>query len=61
MGIRAPLIEAAASVHRKRIVAAMRSGGTHLRGSAFGIAARLAAVSITLGRITLAVTPAPLT
>ena len=58
--MRAPLIDPAASVQRKRIVAAMRSGGTHLLGSALVILALLAGVSMVLGRITFAVTPVPL-
>ena len=41
--------------------AAMRSGVTHLVGSALGMASRLAGVSMMLGRITLAVTPVPFT
>ena len=49
----APLVAAAASLARKTSVAAISSGFTQRDGSACGIAARLAGVSIVLGAIAL--------
>ena len=57
MGMTAPLMSAAASEARKSNRRAMDSGWTHLVKSAAGLAARLAGVSITLGKTMLAVTP----
>ena len=54
----APLVGAESSLHRNRITAATCSGGTHLEKSASGWSARLAGVSMTLGRTALQRTPA---
>ena len=54
----APLVGAESSLHRNRITAATWSGGTHLEVSAPGWPARLAGVSMTLGKMALQRTPA---
>src|SRR5439155_9591983 len=57
MGTSAPEVHAASCDAKYARSAATASGGTHAEKSASGIAARLGGVSITLGRIALAVTP----
>ena len=58
-GIAAPLVTAASSETRKRTTRAISAGWTHFEWSASGCAARLAGVSITLGRIAFARIPCP--
>src|SRR5262249_7935718 len=57
IGMSVPVIAHAASDGRNASSAAMDSGLTHLEKSAFGMAARFVAVSMTLGAIAFTVTP----
>src|SRR4051794_9208752 len=59
-GTAAPLTAADASPHRNATVVAIRAGGTRFFHSSSGIAARLAGVSIWVGRIALQRTPSGL-
>src|SRR5690348_12347377 len=56
-GMCAPEVGAEAAEHRNAITSAIASGLTQRDTSACGLAARLAGVSMTLGRIALARTP----
>jgi hypothetical protein len=57
MGTRAPLTSLASSESRNDTTPAIDAGATQRDGSAAGIAARLAGVSIVLGRTALRRTP----